>query len=59
MNNFRRMLQLRYENYSLSNILFLDIQTKFKLEKPRCKNAWWKDIKNENCKSYLGNKDKK
>ena len=37
--------------------LILDIKTTFRLQKPHCKYFWWKHIKNENCKCYLGNKD--
>ena len=37
--------------------LILDIKTTFRLQKPHCKYFWWKHIKNENCKCYLGNKN--
>ena len=39
--------------------LILDIQTKFMLQKPRCKNFWWNYNKNESCKPYFGNKEQK
>ena len=35
----------------------LDAKATFKLQKPHCKNFWWKHIKNESCKCYLGNKE--
>ena len=39
--------------------LVLDIQTTFRQQKPHCNNFWWKHIKNESCKSYLGTKEQK
>ena len=36
--------------------LILDVKTTFRLQKPHCKHFWWKDIKNESCKCYLGKK---
>ena len=39
--------------------LILDIQTTFRVQKFYCKNFRWKYIKNERCKSHLGNKEQK
>ena len=37
----------------------LDFKTTFKLQKPRFLNVSWKNVKNENCKWYLDNKEQK
>ena len=39
--------------------LILKVKTTFRLQKPRCEDFWWKHIKNESCKCYLGNKGQK
>ena len=39
--------------------LILDVKTTLRLQKPHCGNFWWKHIKNESCKCYLGNKEQK
>ena len=39
--------------------LILDVKTTFRLQKTHCENVWWKHIKNESCKYYLGNKEQK
>ena len=48
--------------WSMKTILwgssYLDIQTIFTLQKPRCKSFWWNYNKSESCKSYLVNKEK-
>ena len=38
--------------------LILDTKTTVRLQKPHCKNFWWKHI-NKSCKSCLGNKKQK
>ena len=37
----------------------LDFKTTFKLQKPHFLNFSWKNVKNENCKWYLDNKEQK
>ena len=55
-NTFRRMRSY-FENCFLKReYLILDVKTKFRLQKPHCKTFWWKHIKIESCKCYLGNK---
>ena len=33
----------------------VDVKTTFKLQRSQWKNFWWKHMKNESCKWYLGN----
>ena len=37
----------------------LEVKATFRLQKPHCKNFWWKHIKNVSTKCYLGNKEQK
>ena len=39
--------------------LILDVKTTLRLQKPYWDNFWWRNIKNEGCKCYLGNEDQK
>ena len=39
--------------------VILDVKTTFRLQKPHCENFWWKHIKNERCKCFVGNKEQK
>ena len=39
--------------------LIFGLKTAFRLQKPHCKNFWWKHIKNEGCKCYLDSKEQK
>ena len=39
--------------------LILDIQTKFRPQKPHGRNIWWTYVKNKIFKSYLGKKEQK
>ena len=46
-------------NFFFEAHLILDDKAAFRLQKPRCKDFWWKRIKNQSCKSHLRNKEQK
>ena len=54
-----RRMRLNYENCFLEENLILEVKTTFRLQKPHCENVWWKHIKNESWKCYLGNREQK
>ena len=41
----------------LDGCILFYVKTSSKLQKPYCINFWWKYIKNESCKWYLGSKE--
>ena len=59
-NNIQTTFRQRSNNIQTTFKQHSDnIQTTFRLKRPYCENFWWKHIKNESCKYYLGNKEPK